>query len=179
MQRVAYHVALKAHTKNARRQQHDAKATVSQATAPTCDDLSWGELRFDSARRVGGIAGTLAALVLCYLEGLTQEDSALVGLDGGDGEGAYPRGREKLRRRLERRGVGLAAADRRCCSHREDDGGIRRTFDWPLDDGDDDGRGRRAGAPVLRPVVSMKLAVLSAVLLSFGLAAGSIALPAA
>jgi hypothetical protein len=52
-----------------------------------------------------------APLVLCYLEGRTQEEAARqLGWSLSTVRGRLQRGREKLRRRLERRGVALTAA---------------------------------------------------------------------
>lgn len=112
LQRVAYRIALKARADNARRQRREAQAARSPMAEPTGDDLSWRELRSILHAELAALPESLRApLVLCYLEGRTQEEAARqLGWPLSTVRGRLQRGREKLRRRLERRGVGLAVA---------------------------------------------------------------------
>src|SRR5262245_28596164 len=111
LHRVAYHVALKMRANNARRQAREAKAVPPTADESACDDLTWAELRAllhaELARLPERFRGPL---VLCYLEGLTQDEAAQrLGWTAATVKGRLQRGREMLRRRLERRGVALTA----------------------------------------------------------------------
>ncbi len=112
LQRVAYRVALKARADNFRRQQREAKTARSAADEPSSDELSWGELRAILHAELAALPESFRApLVLCYLEGRTQEEAARqLGWPLSTVRGRLQHGREKLRRRLERRGVALAAA---------------------------------------------------------------------
>jgi RNA polymerase sigma factor (sigma-70 family) len=109
---VAYRVACKARVRAARRRAHERKvaamrlATSPQRTTegPALDTLLDGELnRLPEKYR--------APLVLCYLEGQTNEEAArLLGWPKGTVQGRLARGRELLRTRLARRGLALSAA---------------------------------------------------------------------
>jgi RNA polymerase sigma factor (sigma-70 family) len=112
LQRVAYRVALKARADNFRRQQGEAKTARSAVAEPSSDELSWGELRAFLHAELAALSESLRApLVLCYLEGRTQEEAAQqLGWSLATVRGRLQRGREKLRWRLERRGVALTAA---------------------------------------------------------------------
>jgi RNA polymerase sigma factor (sigma-70 family) len=112
LQRVAYRVALKARADHLRRQQREAKTARSPVVEPSSEDLSWGELRGILHAELAALPERFRApLVLCYLEGLTQEEAARrLGWTAATVKGRLQRGRDKLRRRLERRGVSLAAA---------------------------------------------------------------------
>ncbi len=107
---VAYRVALKARAAAARRRAIESRATPPQPVAPA-DDLSWGEVRALLHAELTALPSHLREpLVLCYLEGLTQDEAAQrLGWSAATLKGRLQRGREKLRRRLERRGLGLAA----------------------------------------------------------------------
>jgi RNA polymerase sigma factor (sigma-70 family) len=106
---VAYRVALRARSAAARRQ---ALEQAAPAPAPSADDLSWGEVRTILHAELAALPERFRApLVLCYLQGLTQEGTARrLGWPGSTVKGRLRRGRELLRRRLEGRGFGLAAA---------------------------------------------------------------------
>lgn len=112
LQRVAYRVALKARADKHRRQQREARTSRSSVTKPSEDNLSWGEVRMILHAELAALPESLRApLVLCYLEGRTQEEAARqLGWPLSTIRGRLQRGREKLRRRLERRGVALTAA---------------------------------------------------------------------
>jgi RNA polymerase sigma factor (sigma-70 family) len=112
LQRVAYRVALKARARNVRRQQREAQAASPHSTVSGGEDLSWGEVRAILHAELAALPERFRApLVLCYLEGLTQEEAAQqLGWTASTVKGRLQRGREKLRRRLERRGIALSAA---------------------------------------------------------------------
>ncbi|MGH7221773.1 MAG: RNA polymerase sigma factor [Gemmataceae bacterium] len=112
LQRVAYRIALKARADQLRRQEREAKTARSGVVEPSSDELSWGELRAILHAELAALPERFRApLVLCYLEGLTQEEAAhRLGWTAASVKGRLQRGREKLRRRLERRGVALTAA---------------------------------------------------------------------
>ncbi len=112
LQRVAYRVALKVRADNARRQKREVKAARSVLIEPSCDELSWGEMRSILHAEMAALPDRFRSpLVLCYLEGLTQEEAAgRLGCTAATVKGRLQRGREKLRRRLEKRGVALTAA---------------------------------------------------------------------
>jgi RNA polymerase sigma factor (sigma-70 family) len=107
---VAYRIAHKARAAAARRQALEAKAVPGLPTSPA-DDLSWGEVRAILHEELAALPERWRApLVLCYLEGLTQEEAARrLGWTAAGLKGRLQRGRERLRRRLRRRGLGLAA----------------------------------------------------------------------
>lgn len=111
LQRVAYHVALRSRARRTRRQTQEARA-ISPAASSPCDDLTWGEVRSILHAELAALPEQFRTpLVLCYLEGLTQEEAARqLGWTAATVKGRLQRGREKLRRRLERRGIGLTAA---------------------------------------------------------------------
>jgi RNA polymerase sigma factor (sigma-70 family) len=106
---VACRVARKARAAAARRQAVEAKAVP--APAPSADDLSWGEVRAILHTELAALPARFREpLVLCYLQGLTQEETARqLGWTPATVKGRLQCGRELLRHRLARRGLGLAA----------------------------------------------------------------------
>ncbi len=106
---VAYRVAKKARAAGARRQALEAKWPAAIASA---DDLSWSEVRTILHAELAALPERFRdPLVLCYLEGLTQEQAARrLAWTAGTVKGRLQRGRDLLRQRLERRGLGLSAA---------------------------------------------------------------------
>jgi RNA polymerase sigma factor (sigma-70 family) len=106
---VAYRVALKARAAAARRQ---ALEQAAPAPAPSADDLTWGEVRAILHAELAALPERFRGpLVLCYLQGLTQEEAARrLGWPATTVKGRLQRGRNLLRGRLERRGLGLSAA---------------------------------------------------------------------
>src|SRR5205823_5651984 len=77
---VAYRVARKALAARARRQAREARAAPSRdsgsSTLPA-DDLTWGEVRSLLHAELAALPEHFRApLVLCYLEGLTQDEAA-------------------------------------------------------------------------------------------------------
>ncbi|MCI0455899.1 MAG: sigma-70 family RNA polymerase sigma factor [Gemmataceae bacterium] len=105
---VAHRLALRVRTDAARRRQREEHAAaLAPAAAP--DDLTWRELREVLDEELARLPHKYrAALLLCYFEGLTQEEAARQ-LGWGQRVVKYrlERGRHLLRSRLARRGVTL------------------------------------------------------------------------
>jgi RNA polymerase sigma factor (sigma-70 family) len=106
---VAYRTALKARAQTATRQKHEARAPGRQVSEP--EDLSWREVRQVVHEELSGLSERYRApLVLCYLEGATQEAAAAqLSLAKSTLRERLERGRALLRTRLMRRGLGPAA----------------------------------------------------------------------
>jgi RNA polymerase sigma factor (sigma-70 family) len=106
---VAHRIALKARAQSAVRQKHKARAPQRQASE--ADDLSWREVRQVLHEELDGIAERYREpLVMCYLEGATQQHAAArLGLAERTLRERLERGRKLLRVRLVRRGLGPAA----------------------------------------------------------------------
>src|SRR5262245_57257441 len=107
---VAYHLAVKARVRAARRKAHETRPSAAAADDPLSrmtlrelQDLLHEELaRLPEKYR--------APLVLCHLEGLTQDEAARqLGWSRRTVKGRLQRGRERLRIRLARRGLALSA----------------------------------------------------------------------
>jgi RNA polymerase sigma factor (sigma-70 family) len=107
---VAYRVALKAKAEAAARRRHEEQAAVSQALSP--DDVSWREMRAVlDAELVGLPEKWRLPLVLCYLEGRTQDEAAeQLGWSKRTLRRRLEEGRTGLGHRLSRRGVVWPAA---------------------------------------------------------------------
>lgn len=106
---VAHRTALKARARAAVRQKYEAR-TPHRHTSEA-DDLSWREVRQVLHEELGSIpARYREPLVLCYLEGVTQQRAAArLGLAERTLRERLERGRSLLRVRLARRGLGPAA----------------------------------------------------------------------
>ena len=109
---VAYRVARKAQAEFARRQKHEPAAARPEAAPP--DDISWREVQAVLHTELSAISERYSApLVLCYLQGKTQDEAAtLLGLS-----------KNTLKDRLERgrfcgRVLCVAGLRRPCCSPR-------------------------------------------------------------
>jgi RNA polymerase sigma factor (sigma-70 family) len=177
LQRVAYHVALKARADNARRQRREAKAARFPVAEANCEELTWGELRSILHAELAALPEQFRApLVLCHLEGRTQEEAARqLGWTMATVKGRLQRGREKLRRRLERRGVALTAALGAALTGQAlAETAVRSS--GPLTMATATTAAAALAHGFLRPLLPIKLALLSAVLLSIGVVAGGIAL---
>ena len=100
---VAYRVACKAQAAGLRRQEIEANAPVPPPVLPA-DDLSWGEVRAVLHAELNALPERFRQpLVLCYLEGLTQDEAARrLGWTAATVKGRLQRGRDVLGRRLER-----------------------------------------------------------------------------
>ena len=107
---VAYRTALKAHTDSASRRKRGA-ATTSHAPGQPSDDLSWREIRrvlYEELSRIS--ASYRAPLVLCYLEGKTQDEAATqLGVSKATVRRRLDQARALLCVRLVRRGLGSSA----------------------------------------------------------------------
>jgi RNA polymerase sigma factor (sigma-70 family) len=106
---VAYRTALKARAQSAMRHKHEARMPERQASG--ADDLTWPEVRHVLHEELHGLPNRYRApLVLCYLEGATQEAAAVqLGLAKSTLRERLERGRALLRARLLRRGLGPTA----------------------------------------------------------------------
>jgi RNA polymerase sigma factor (sigma-70 family) len=106
---VAYHLALKARALGARRRTQESEA-VEMLEAPTDSDAS--ELNAVLDHELNRLPGKYRdPLVLCYLQGLTNEEAAReLGWPSGSMSRHLLRGKELLRERLSGRGVALSAA---------------------------------------------------------------------
>src|SRR5262249_23501708 len=100
---------LKARAQSTARQKHEARVPIRQAAE--AEDLSWREVRQVVHEELGRLPERYRApLVLCYLEGATQEAAAVqLGLAKSTLRERLERGRALLRAQLLRRGVGPAA----------------------------------------------------------------------
>ena len=107
---VAYNVAATARSSAARRRAHELKA--AQTTPLTFSEDARDDLApviHEELERIPERFRTV--LVLCYLEGLTQHQVAQqLGWPLGTVQSRLARGRERLRARLERRGLDPSAA---------------------------------------------------------------------
>jgi RNA polymerase sigma factor (sigma-70 family) len=107
---VAHRVALKAKAEAARRHVHLRIAPSSSLTEPLAD-LTWRELCSALDEELTRLPDKYRApLLLCYLEGQTQDEAAArLGWARGTLKRRLERGREILRGRLLRRGLTLSA----------------------------------------------------------------------
>ena len=107
---VAYNVAASARSSSARRRAHELKAGQARAvdfSEAAHDDL--GPALHEELDRLP--ERYRAVLVLCHLEGLTQHQAAeRLGWPVGTVQSRLARGRDRLRARLSRRGLGPTAA---------------------------------------------------------------------
>ncbi len=105
---VAVRTARKARRAAARRAHHERQAAAVSSTAPP-PDADWNDLRPHLDEELARLPDRhRAPLVLCYLEGLTNEEAARrLGWPAGSMSYRLARGRELLRQRLGRR-AGLA-----------------------------------------------------------------------
>jgi len=104
---VASRVAHKTKRTTARRDAHERSAAMSAVVAPVTVGPDGAELRAVIDEEMVALPEKYRApLVLCYLEGLTNEDAARrLGWPTGSMSYRLARGRELLRRRLARRGL--------------------------------------------------------------------------
>jgi RNA polymerase sigma factor (sigma-70 family) len=109
---VAYRLALNARKANIRRRKHEIQTAACTCVAPLTDEVAWKELRSIFDDELVKLPERLRApLVLCYLEGLTQDEAAeRLSQSKGTFRRNLERGRELLGGRLTGRGVTLSAA---------------------------------------------------------------------
>ena len=177
LQRVAYRVALKARADNLRRRQCEANTARSAVAEPSSDDLSWGEMRAILHAELATLSESFRApLVLCYLEGLTQEEAARqLGWTAATVKGRLQRGRDKLRRRLERRGIALTAAlDAALTAQTLAETAVRSA--GLLTRTSTTTAATALAREFLRPLLPLKLVMLSGLMLSMGVGIGGLAL---
>jgi RNA polymerase sigma factor (sigma-70 family) len=107
---VACRIATRARADRSRRQRHECRAAESGRETETGDiweECAWGDLNRLMHAEVNRLsANHRAAIVLCYLEGQTHEQAAQnLGWPVGTVRSRLARARDRLRDRLERRGV--------------------------------------------------------------------------
>jgi RNA polymerase sigma factor (sigma-70 family) len=108
---VAYRAALKLRTDRRRREQGTTPLVELAEPDNTTADVTWREVRSILDEELLRLPDAYRApLVLCYLEGKTQDEAAqTLGWTLGTLRGRLQRGRERLRGRLARRGLPLSA----------------------------------------------------------------------
>src|SRR5262249_41301817 len=107
---VAHRVALEARGQGARRRRLEGRSKPRTPTLP--EDIPWRELRIVLDEELGRLPERLRApLILCYLEGLTQDEAARhLSQSKSTCRRNLERGKEALAARLRRRGVVWPAA---------------------------------------------------------------------
>jgi RNA polymerase sigma factor (sigma-70 family) len=107
---VAYRVAVKARAGAARRRAREQRAVEMSAADPLLD-MTVREVQQVLHEELHQLPEKYRApLVLCYLEGKSQEEAASqLGWSKGTTRGRLDRGRDQLRKRLARRGLALSA----------------------------------------------------------------------
>jgi RNA polymerase sigma factor (sigma-70 family) len=105
-------LALRARARAARRNLEPLGPDVAAPAADPSAGLAWREVRIALDKALAALPAQLRdPLVLCYLEGLTQDEAAAaLGCSAATIKGRVTRGRQRLRRLLERRGLSLSAA---------------------------------------------------------------------
>ena len=111
LHRVALRVALRARTEAASRREAEQKA-APESSKPDLDDVERAEIRTALDEELDRIPGPYrAAIIACYLEGLTHEEAAnRLRLPVGTVRSRLSRGRDRLRERLVRRGLAPGVA---------------------------------------------------------------------
>src|SRR5437868_7902976 len=106
---IAYHAALKARAAGARRVQRETQVARPESAEPP-DEVGAAELRQLLDAEVNRLPEKyLAPVVLCYLQGRTNEEAAQeLGWPSGTVKGRLARARDLLRDRLARRGLTLS-----------------------------------------------------------------------
>lgn len=112
LHRVAHLTSLKARQRGQRRQLHEKQAATEGTASEWADENPGQDLRPMLDQELSRLPeGMRTALVLCYLEGKTTEQvGRQLGCPKGTVLSWLARGRDRLRQRLERRGVSLSAA---------------------------------------------------------------------
>jgi RNA polymerase sigma factor (sigma-70 family) len=105
---AAYRLSLNARAAAIRRRVHEQGVELTHPSST--DDTTWGELRQVLHEELAHLPERLRApLLLCYLEGLTQDEAAQrLGWPTTTLKGRVNRGRDLLRKRLARRGFALS-----------------------------------------------------------------------
>jgi RNA polymerase sigma factor (sigma-70 family) len=107
---VAYRTALKARAGSAKRRKHETQTPAREPVVS--DDPGWREVQRVLHEELNALGERQRApLVLCYLQGKTQDEAAaLLGVAKSTLKLRLEKGRAVLRARLVRRGLGPAAA---------------------------------------------------------------------
>jgi RNA polymerase sigma factor (sigma-70 family) len=110
LQRVAYHVALRVKASTARLPISET-SSAEPSSSGTDSEMTWREALSVLDEEITRLPRTYRApIVLCYLEGRTQDEAARqLGWSLGALRGRLERGRRRLRERLLRRGIGPPA----------------------------------------------------------------------
>jgi RNA polymerase sigma factor (sigma-70 family) len=105
---VAYRTALQARAQEATRKKSEARASTRSMSEP--DDFTWREIRAVLHEEVNHLPERYrTALLMCYLDSKTQDQAAAqLGLAKSTLKARLERGKELLRARLVRRGLGPA-----------------------------------------------------------------------
>ena len=110
---VAYRIAIRSRTRSAQRRSREKEGARMSAQVDRHEqDPAWNELRPVLHEEVNRLPEKYrTAVVLCYLEGRTNEEAAsMLGWPVGTVKGRLSRARDLLRSRLTRRGLALSAA---------------------------------------------------------------------
>lgn len=109
---VAYRLASKTIVAAVRRKDVEQRVLRREADSSSPDDVSWSELRQGIDAELAAMPEELRApLLLCYFDGMTQDEAARqLGWKPRTLKARMQRGRALLRRRLTRRGITLTAA---------------------------------------------------------------------
>src|SRR5262249_59805200 len=109
--RVAYHMALKARKQGAARQKREARPARREAADPLAEVTGRELLAVFDEELQHLPECERVALVLCFLEGKTRDEAAReAGCSESTLKRRLERGKERMRKRLGRRGVALPAA---------------------------------------------------------------------
>lgn len=112
---VAYRIAIRSKTRSTRRRNQEKEAAAMSAVVAAGhspeSDPAWNELRPVLHEEVNRLPEKYrSAVVLCYLEGRTNEEAAeMLRWPVGTVKGRLSRAREMLRSRLTRRGLAISA----------------------------------------------------------------------
>src|SRR5262245_37401018 len=108
---VAHRIAVRAARTRARKARRENGARPAAPTPDSGADLSWREAVAALHEELDALPDRFRLpLILCYLDGLSRDEAAArLGWKAGSVKAGLERGREKLRARLERRGVTLSA----------------------------------------------------------------------
>jgi RNA polymerase sigma factor (sigma-70 family) len=107
---VAHRVAVQTRVRATERGRRERRAADRPATEPAPPDLSWREACAVLHQELDRMHEKFRVpLLLCYLDGKSRDEAARqLGWSVGAVKGRLERGRLMLRRRLERRGIGLS-----------------------------------------------------------------------
>jgi RNA polymerase sigma factor (sigma-70 family) len=109
---TAYRTALKARAETLRRHMHEERAAAERTAIHRAEDVDWLDVRPVLDEEIDRLpARYRAPVVLCYIRGLTNAEAArILGCSRGTVATRLTRAREKLRRRLVRRGMVVTAS---------------------------------------------------------------------